>query len=144
MKNLFIVVAVVFGVHSVGYADQAATLSCVGKNVVLEVRSPYFGENSIATQELYVLKSKDLSSNESAYTAYFLDVELDIGGVRHGGTGTLVYTGKNEVGGKFQMIISPWEDVGEGTVVRQISRGKISYHHGPLKGKDEPVSCVLD
>lgn len=77
-----------------------------------------------------------MSSDESTNTAYFLDVEPDIGKF-----GMLVFTGKNEVGGKFQLEINPWTDAGDGTTIEEITSGKISYDHGPLNGDDEPVSC---
>ncbi|KYG64310.1 hypothetical protein AZI87_13830 [Bdellovibrio bacteriovorus] len=121
-------------------ADQVATLTCTGERVVLTEKSPYLGEDSRYSQSLFVLSSKD--GDESSYTAYFLDVEEDIGGVRHGGAGTLVFTGANSKGGSFQLIISPWQDVGDGTVIHETSRGVITYKHGPLLGKSEPVECV--
>lgn len=125
-------------------ADQAATLTCTGPNIVIAVKSPYLGENSKATQQLYVLKLKLDNYNETSNTAYFLDVEPDIGGRTTGGAGMLVFTGKNEVGGTFQMIIHPWKDTGSTTVIRDVSNGKITYSHGPLSGKDEAVDCIRE
>ena len=121
-----------------------ATLTCTGTDVVLSVKFPYFGENSEAAQELYVLKSKldNDNDNETKNTAYFLDVEQDIGGRTTGGAGMLVFTGTNQVGDDFQMIIYPWKDRGSTTVIRETSKSKITFSHGPMIGKDEAVDCV--
>lgn len=118
------------------FADQAATLTCTGKSIILKVKSPYLGENSKATQELYVLKLK--SSDESAYAAYFLDISYDVG------RGGVTYiSGKNSVGGTFDLVTNFPQDDSDGTTSREVSHGTLTYDHGPLKGK-EAVSCVSE
>ncbi len=120
------------------FADQAATLTCTGENIVLAVKSPYLGENSEASQELYVLKSKTENDSETAYTAYFLDVEYDVGP-----QGTIHINGKNSQGGSFYLLTNFPKDDSDGTVIREVSEGTLTYNHGPLKGQ-EHVSCVTE
>ena len=124
-------------VSSAALADQAATITCVGKNVVLTSKSPYWGENSSATQTLYTLKSND-NQDESVQTAYFLNVDEEGDVDKYG----MVYTyGKNDQGGSFTLKLKFWEDVGDGTVVDQKTSGVLTYKHGTLKG-NEAVSCT--
>lgn len=120
---------------STAFADQAATLTCKGKTVTLSVKSPYLGENSPATQELYVLST---NADETAYTAYFLDVEYDVGKF-----GTTYISGKNQVGGSFELVTNFPKDVSDDTSIRYTSEGTLTYKHGPLSGK-EKVSCVTE
>jgi|GEM_PF-700467 hypothetical protein len=144
MKKIFLFLSATFSVCSFAQADQKATMTCKGRHITLEQKSPYMGENSSSEQNLYILKEND-NSNESRNTAYFLNVEEDIGGKRDCfGAGSLIFTGKNEVGGKFRLCMHVWTDESEGTVIRSTSSGIISYSHGPLVGQDEPVSCVLE
>ena len=122
---------------TIAFADQEATLTCTGKEVTLSVKSPYLGENSPAAQKLYVL-SKNGNQNESSYTAYFLDVEYDVGP-----GGAIYITGKNEVGGSFQLVTNSPKDASDGNVLRETSEGTLTYNHGPLKGSTR-VSCVTE
>ena len=143
MKFLFATFVSLF-LTGVAHADQAATLTCTGTNVVLAVKSPYLGENSTATQQLYVLKSVDSNDGETANTAFFLDVKKDSLSGTKPGVGWLIYSGKNSAGGSFDMMIRPWKDSGSQTVIRQTSNGTITYLHGPLAGMNESVDCVLE
>ena len=144
MKNVLIFVASTFSALSFASADQRATMTCKGRHITLEQKSPYMGENSSSEQNLYILKEND-NNNESRNTAYFLNVEADIGGKRDCfGAGSLIFTGKNEVGGKFKLCMHVWNNESDGTVIRLTSSGLITYSHGPLQGQDEPVSCVLE
>lgn len=120
-------------------ADQAATLTCEGSNIVLKEKSPYLGENSKYTQSLFVLTSKNQQGDESANTAYFLSLSYD-----KGKYGMVYISGKNEVGGFFDLVTSNPQDESDGTVVREVSRGELTYSHGPLKGKKESVVCVKE
>lgn len=144
MKKVSIFLSVTFAFGSLAFADQKATMTCKGRHITLEQKSPYMGENSESTQYLYILKEND-NDNESRNTAYFLNVEEDIGGKRDCfGAGSMIFTGKNEVGGKFQLCMHVWKDESDGTVIRGSSSGVITYNHGPLKGQDEPVACMLE
>lgn len=136
MKNkvLFAVSAMLFSV--VAFADQKATITCTGSEVVLSEKSPYMGEDSKFSQSLWVLKSKDSNDGESAYTAYFLNINPE------GAAGREIYTGTNEVGGYFQVDIAQFQDVGDGTVIEMAAEGTLTYNHGPLKGTNEAVHCV--
>ncbi len=118
------------------FADQAATLTCTGENIVLSVKSPYLGEDSEASQKLYVLKY--IGSDETSYTAFFLDTSYDVGP-----GGTIYISGKNEVGGTFDLVTNFPKDVSDGTIIREISKGTLEFNHGPLKGK-ESVECVTE
>ena len=137
MKNFIVIALSALTLMSTAFADQEATLTCKGEYVTLAVKSPYLGENSPATQRLYVLSTTG-NQNEVSYTAYFLDVEFDVGP-----GGTIYITGKNEVGGSFQLITNFPTNVSDGTVVREISEGTLTYDHGPLKGEVR-VSCVTE
>jgi len=118
------------------HADQAATLTCKGANVTLSVKGTYLGENSPQAQDLYVLSTNN--GDESAYTAYFLNVEHDVGKF-----GVIYISGKNEVGGTFQLVTSGLKDASDDVSIRYTSEGTLTYNHGPLKGK-EKVSCVTE
>lgn len=119
------------------YADQAATLTCTGKNIILKSVSPYLGENSPASQDLYILSSVD--SDGTNKKAFFLDnVEHDVGP-----GGTIYITGKNSVGGFFQLVMPGYSDASTEVSVKYVSEGTLAYNHGPLKGSDK-VSCVLE
>lgn len=122
------------------HADQAATLTCSNSNIILTEKVPYFGdgEDGKYSQHLYVLKSVD-NQNESSYTAYFLDVEFDIGP----GGGTIL-SGRNSVGGSFEVRIAPWQYDESSPGISGKSAGSITYHHGPLRGSNEPVDCTLN
>lgn len=133
-----------FLVTATAHADQAATLTCTGSNIVLSVKSPYLGEDSKATQKLYVLKSIDSNDGETAYTAYFLDVKTATLVGTKPGVGWRIYSGKNSAGGSFDMMIRPWKDSGSQTTIRQTSNGTITYQHGPLTGTNENVDCVQE
>lgn len=123
------------GLSITAHANQKATLSCTGSNIVLEERSPYMGENSKLAQSLFVLKSKSENDNETRDTAYFLNI------FEEGATGRTIYTGKNEVGGFFQLDVSSFTDIGDGTVIQEIAKGYLDYNHGSLKGTREKVTC---
>ncbi len=119
-------------------ADQAATVTCTGTNVILTTKTPYWGENSPATQTLYVLKAIE-NVDESVATAYFLDVDAEGDVDRH----AMIYTeGKNSKGGSFLLKTKFWQNVGDGTIINEETTGVITYEHGTLKGKDEAVKCV--
>lgn len=135
MKKTIILMALILSTSQV-FADQAATLTCTGENIVLQVKSPYWGEDSDATQQLYVLKTTD--SDETSYTAYFLDASYDVGP-----GGTIYISGKNEVGGSFDLVTNFPKDISDGTVIREISQGTLTYSHGPLKG-EEAVTCIKE
>jgi hypothetical protein len=133
----FVVLAFTFAAAISAQADQAGTMTCKGKNVVLTEKSPYLGENSQFAQSLYVLQAD--AADDSKNTAYFLDIDYDIGK-----GGVLEFRGRNNVGGNFELSIDSWEDEGDGTVIRKTSKGLITYTHGPLRGTDEAVSCILE
>lgn len=139
----FAIFALFLGAPFLASADQAATISCTGTKVALFEKSPYLGEKSRFTQTLFTLLPK--GGDESSDTAYFLRIEHDITGVQHGGAGRIMISGRNEKRGDFELIIDQWKDVGNGTVIKQESKGTISYSHGPtLQGKDEPVTCTRE
>jgi hypothetical protein len=143
MRHLRFFVAIVF-LPFAAMADQTPTLTCTGKNVVLSVKSPDFGEakaDYTLDQSLYVLSAIGFE-NEDRYTAYFLDVEADIAPAGRLPGGSLLYNGKNEVGGTFTLYMTVPIEVGNGTTLKQESHGFLTYIHRNLKGKDEPVSCV--
>ncbi len=137
MKKLFVLVTCLLS--SVGaLADQAATITCTGKNVILTTKTPYWGdENADAAQTLYILKAIN-SVDESTKTAYFLNVKAENDVDKDE---MILSTGKNSKGGHFLLKTKFWEDVGDGTVINQKTTGFLTYHHGTLVGKDEPVSC---
>lgn len=116
------------------FADQKATLSCNGSRIILVEKSPYLGEDSKFSQSLFILKFKEF--DESAYTAFFLNITRE-----YLSDGRIAINGSNEVGGKFYLIINKPKDVSDGTTIKELSVGKISYNHGPLKGF-EPVDCI--
>lgn len=125
-------------ISSAAFADQAPTITCTGKNVILTSKTPYLGENEPATQTLYTLKSVD-NQNESVMTAYFLDVDEEVDVDKYG----MFYTvGKNSQKGKFLLKVKFWVDVGDGTVIHEKTTGTLTYKHGPLQGNAEPVECV--
>lgn len=139
-----ILATIIFLSLSVAHADQKATVTCTGANVILTERSPYWGEGSAAEQSLFVLKSVD-NDSESKKTAYFLDVEQDVGGRRDCfGAGSIIFTGNNSQGGQFRLCIHIWTDKSDGSVIHGTSSGVITYHHGSLRGRDERVTCVLE
>lgn len=136
MKMLLLTLSLVLA-SVTSYADQAATITCTGQNVILTTKTPYWGENSKATQTLYTLKSVE-NHEESVATAFFLDVDAEGDVDKYG----MIYSeGKNSAGGHFLLKTKFWEDVGDGTVIDEATTGVITYQHGSLKGKDEPVSC---
>jgi len=136
MKKMMIFLSLVL-VSSTVLADQKATITCTGENVILLEKSPYLGEDSKFTQSLYVLKSVDATS-ESEYTAFFLNV------AKQTVAGTTILTGKNEVGGKFKLEYKKMQDVGNGDVIDLEGPGVLTYSHGTLSGKNEPVKCVIE
>lgn len=137
MKKAILFVATLMA-STAAMADQAATITCTGKNVILTSKSPYMGENSDAAQTLYTLKSVD-NQNESVATAFFLDVDENADVDKYG----MVYSyGKNSKGGSFTLKTKFWQDVGDGTVIDEATTGTLTYSHGVLKGKDEAVNCV--
>ncbi len=139
MKIFFCVVISLTTFLSIAKADQVATLTCTGSNVVLFVKSPYLGENSKAAQELYVLTRKsEANKDESQYTAYFLDISPDADFHR------VYVSGKNAEGGSFLLKTNFPVDDSDGTTIREVSQGTLTYSHGPLQGKDEPVDCVAE
>jgi hypothetical protein len=138
MKNVFILaLGTLISMHA--FADQKSSLTCTGENVILKTKSPYFGEDSKFTQTLFVLQSTDSSAlDESTGTAYFLNVHEE------GAAGRTFYSGKNEVGGKFQIDIAHFSDIGDGTIIQEAAEGVITYNHGYLKGKNEKVNCIRE
>lgn len=121
-------------------ADASATWTCTGDKVVLKSITPYLGENSTHTQTLFILSKAPTREYENVDTAFFLDVEHDMGKF-----GMLYITGKNEVGGKFQVIMNAPQDIGDGTTIKMEAKGRITYKHGPtLTGLNEAVSCILE
>ena len=137
--KLLTIAALFFPFAWTAWADQAATLTCTGTNIRLVEKSPYLGEGSPYQQNLFVLISPQQEGNESAHTAYFLNIEYDVGKF-----GEIHISGTNEVGGRFHLITSFPQDESDGTVIRETSKGTLSYHHGPLKGEEEAVFCVRE
>lgn len=136
MKAIITAVLSVLVLGSAASADQAAVMTCTGEKVILVTKSPYLGESSKQSQTLYVLKSKDSNENETMNTAYFLDI------FEEGAAGRTILTGKNNVGGTFQLDISRWESFGDG-IINEVASGDITYHHGAvLRGKREAVTCT--
>jgi hypothetical protein len=135
--NLSVVLSALLA-GTIAHADQAATLTCTGPSMILTEKSPYLGENSKFTQNLFVLKSKESNRNESADTAYFLTISQDVGP-----GGTIYIGGKNGVGGKFLLTTTYPKETGDGTTIHEESVGTLTFSHGPLKGK-EKVTCVRE
>ena len=136
MKKTILAVLTLSLVSMNAFADQAATLTCTGKNIILQEKSPYLGENSKFSQSLFILKNK--SADESSDTAYFLEISYDVGKF-----GVTYISGKNEVGGTFELVTNFPQDTGDGTVIHEVSTGTLKFNHGPLKGK-EVVNCVRE
>ena len=106
MRLLFFV-CLLMGFSTNALADQKATITCSNSKVTLLEKSPYLGENSRYAQSLFVLKRN--GSDESADTAYFLDVDLEGDVDSH----SMIWTvGKNESGGRFTLRTQLWKDVG--------------------------------
>ena len=137
MKTTLLTLALTL-TFSNAFADQAATLTCTGENIILTVKSPYLGEDSEASQKLYVLKSKSANDSETAYTAFFLEAKEDVGP-----QGTIHISAENSKGGSFYLLTNFPKDDSDGTVIREVSEGTLTYNHGPLKGQ-ERVSCVTE
>jgi len=136
MKSLGFIFATIFFTLNV-FADQGAVWSCNGEKVTLSGQTNYFGENSKFSQTLYTLRNSD---NEKSYeAAYFLTITTTPQG-NQGNAEKL--SGKNAVGGYFNVIITNIRDIGVGPVVNQFGDGIISYKHGHLQGKNEKVSCA--
>ncbi|MFS4459257.1 hypothetical protein [Bdellovibrio sp. HCB2-146] len=138
MNKRAILLLSLVGLSVSAHADQKATITCTGKNVVLTEKSPYLGEDTKFAQSLFVLKSTD-AADESAYTAYFLDVDVE-GDVDS--NGQIWTVGKNSQGGNFTLKTNFWRDVGDGTIINQETEGTLTYSHGPLQGKNETVKCT--
>ncbi len=143
MKNitnyglLLISLTAVFSNNAI--ADASATWTCTGKNVVLKSITPYMGEDSKFTQTLFVLQRAPVDVDDSVNTGFYLKVEHDMGKF-----GSLYISGKNEVGGKFQVQMAAPVDVGDGTTIHYKAKGTINYSQGPtLSGKNEKVDCEL-
>lgn len=139
MKTFVTIALAIFGFTTTVHADQEATITCTGTDINLSVKIPYMGEGSEYAQRLYTLKSIDSNDNESANTAYFLNVKEKVVGAKK----DISISGKNEVGGVFSAKLSAWKNESS-EIIRMTTIGKISYNHGPLKGKDEAISCVLE
>lgn len=138
-KNIIAFILLSLGLISTAHADASATWTCTGKKVVLRSITPYMGEDSRHTQTLFILSRLPADNEDSVNTAFFLRVERDMGKF-----GSLIFSGKNEVGGKFELLMSAPEDVGDGTVIHMKAKGVITYSQGPtLSGKNEKVSCEL-
>ena len=121
------------------FADSSAVWTCTGKNIVLKSVTPYMGEERKWTQTLFILKKLDVPENDSAHTAFFLNVEHDVGKY-----GTIHMHGKNEVGGEFYIVLNPLEDVGDGTIIRYRTSGTLEYVQGPTLTGKEKVKCTLE
>lgn len=121
-------------------ADQVAMITCSNSRIILQEKVPYFGEgeNAQYSQRLYVLKSVE-NNDESNYTAFFLDAEFDIGP----GGGAMI-SGRNSVGGSFEVRIAPWNYDENSPTISGKSAGSLTYRHGPLRGSNEAVNCTLD
>lgn len=120
------------------YADSAASWNCRGKTVELKSITPYMGENSPFSQTLYVITRIETKS-EYVNTAFFLDINFDIGK-----SGTIHLSGKNEVKGHFNLLMSAPVDISDGTIIRMKSEGILTYSQGPsLRGK-EKVECRFE
>lgn len=135
MKSLLLTLTILTSLNA--FADQVATLTCTGKNIILIEKSPYLGEGSPAAQSLFILTRP--GSDQTSYTAYFLDnTNYDVGRF-----GVVYIDGKNEVGGSFNLVTNFPQDVSDGTVIRYVSKGTLTYNHGPLKGS-EKVTCIKE
>lgn len=121
-------------------ADASATWTCTGKKIVLKSQTPYMGENSPHTQTLFTLSKRSMAPNDSIDTAFFLNVEQDVGKF-----GMLYLSGSNEVGGTFEVVMSAPKDIGDGSIIRLSAQGTISYQQGPtLSGMNEKVDCLFE
>lgn len=137
MKIIMTLILLSFG-QSV-WADASASWNCKGKNVTLKSITPYMGESSKWSQTLFVLRKLDMPEKENVDTAFFLNIEHDVGKF-----GVIYISGKNEVGGSFSLTTAPLEDIGDGTVIRYRTQGELKYFQGPtLKGKDKVV-CYFE
>lgn len=137
MKTIIALVLLSLG-QSV-WADASASWNCTGKKVALKSITPYMGESSKWSQTLFVLRKLDMPERENVDTAFFLNVEHDVGKF-----GVIYISGKNEVGGTFSLKAAPLEDIGDGTVIRYRTEGELTYFQGPtLKGK-EKVVCYFE
>jgi hypothetical protein len=132
MKSLLFLISALFSFSVI--ADQAATLTCTGATIILEVKSPYLGENSPQAQKLYILKMKSYG-DLSSYSAFFLDVEES-----QNAKGEVFISGKNNKGGTFFLKTSAPVDVSDGTTIHEVSHGNLTFDHGPLRGAEE-VFC---
>lgn len=134
MKFTLCLISAFFSLSTAAFADSAATLTCTGKSIVLEEVSPYLGENSIYTQRLFILKAKDFGTL-NYYSAFFLDVKETSAPAK-----SVVIVGNNKTGGYFTLRTNPPKQVEDSPVIHEISKGHLSYFHGPLKGT-EAVTC---
>ena len=135
MKSFLFLISALFSFFSSNvFADQAATLTCTGTRIILEVKSPYLGENTPNTQKLYILKMKEHGDLYS-YSAFFLDVKETTNE-----KGEVTIKGKNREGGAFFLKTNAPVDVSDGTVIHEESHGTLVYHHGSIKG-EENVFC---
>lgn len=138
MKKLILI----FLFSVVSHADQQGPMTCIGKYITLVTRSPYMGDDSPYSQKLFTLQSrasKDLK-------AYFLNVDEDVPSKTTGGIdGGIQFSGQNEVGGTFEMRTGKWTTKSkDGISMTSKATAIITYDHGPLKGKDEPVNCTIE
>lgn len=134
MKFALCLISAFFTFSPMAFADSAATLTCTGKTIVLEEVSPYLGENSVYTQRLFILKAKEYGSL-NYYSAFFLDVKETSAPAKG-----VVIVGNNKTGGFFTLRTDQPKQVDDSPVIHEISKGHLSYFHGPLKGH-EAVTC---
>lgn len=134
MKFALCLISAFFTFSPMAFADSAATLTCTGKTIILEEVSPYLGENSVYTQRLFILKAKEYGSL-NYYSAFFLDVKETSAPAKG-----VVIVGNNKTGGFFTLRTDQPKQVDDSPVIHEISKGHLSYFHGPLKGH-EAVTC---
>lgn len=121
------------------YADSSAQWKCTGGTIELKSITPYLGEDTKWTQTLFVLKRTDRPADDNVDTAFFLDVNHDVGKF-----GVVYIDGKNEVGGKFSLVAQPLKDISDGTIIRYRTSGVLTYSQGPtLRGKQK-VDCLFE
>lgn len=130
--KIILVMTMLTAMTATAKADQAAVVTCTGVNVILTSETPYLGEDSKFTQTLWTLNSKDVSGPK----VFFLNTSEE------GAAGKEITIGKNGKGGRFELEVYHWQDVGDGSIINEITSGTLTYHHGAMNGKDEKVNCT--
>lgn len=129
-----LLISAFFTLSPYAFADSAATLTCTGETIVLSEVSPYLGENSPYSQRLFILKAKEYGTM-NYYSAFFLDVKETSAPAKG-----VVIVGNNKTGGYFTLRTDQPKQADDGPVIHEISKGHLSFFHGPLKGH-EAVTC---